>query len=70
MKKIKTASCIMLGVFSIDFLSLRQPSKAHVLVKMKGMSFNPKVLEVTKETIVYWVNESSFTHNVVCAEGG
>jgi plastocyanin len=37
------------------------------IVKMEGMRFIPKVLEIKSGETVRWINESSTEHNVVAA---
>lgn len=68
--KIASVSLVLacLLIFVI-FTSFRQPDTPVYVVRMEGMKFIPKHLEIPEGAIVRWINGTNSEHNVVAKEG-
>jgi len=65
---MKLAVYLFTGVLLLKgFIQPIHKPAVHV-VKMEGMRFIPKVIEINAGETVRWVNESSSAHNVVAAD--
>lgn len=68
--KISQISPVVVSLLMIMlFTGFRKPEAPVYLVRIEGMKFIPKNLDVPEGAIVRWINGTNSEHNVVAKEG-